>query len=195
MREPRSLNDILDALRNACSGSTVSIGDVLDEIGHRSFAPAILVPAVLLVSPVSGIPGLPTFGAILILVFTVQALIGADHIWVPRIIRSRNLPCSRVNKAVDWLERPVEWVDGHTEKRLSFLAQRPWSFVALSLTALLAITMPFLEILPMVTSLACFAISLLILGIMVRDGFLIVAGYLTIGVFAAIVLGVSLSMF
>lgn len=87
MQEPRSLSDILQALRNACSGSTVSIDDVLDEIGHRSFAPAILVPALLLVSPISGIPGLPTIGSIVILFFTLQALFGVESLWLPRFIR------------------------------------------------------------------------------------------------------------
>lgn len=194
MQEPRSLSDILQALRNACSGSTVSIDDVLDEIGHRSFAPAILVPALLLVSPISGIPGLPTIGSIVILFFTLQALFGVESLWLPRFIRSRHLSCDRVNKAVNWLERPVEWVDRKTERRLSFLAKRPWNYVGFVLTAILALIMPFLELLPMVTSVACFAISLLTLGIMVRDGVLVIAGYIAVGVFVGLLLTLTMTV-
>lgn len=194
MREPKSLEDVLVALRHACSGESVTIDDVLDEIGHRSFAPAILVPALILVSPISGIPGLPTIGSIIILIFTAQAIFGADHLWVPDFIRRRKLSCDRLNKAVDWLEPPVEWVDGHTRKRLSFLARRPWAFIAFTFIGALALIMPFLELLPMVTSIACFAISLMTLGMMVRDGFLIIAGYIAIALFATSVLTLSMSL-
>nr|WP_319248717.1 exopolysaccharide biosynthesis protein [uncultured Celeribacter sp.] len=191
MPEPRSINDILTALNRACDGDSVSVDQIFDEIGHRSFAPALLVPALLLVSPISGIPGVPTVGSIIIFFFAVQAIIGTDHLWLPGFIRKRNMPCSKLSKALIWLQKPADWIDERTERRLSVLARWPWHNLAYVAMIALAMIMPFLEILPMVTSVACFSISLLALGIMVRDGLLVLLGYLCIGAFGLLVLSLT----
>lgn len=188
MANTRSLKDILSAIESACSEESVSVDEIFDEIGRNSFAPALLVPALLLVSPLSGIPGFPTVGSVVILLFAVQAILGVEHVWLPSIIRKRELPCRRVSKAVGWLAKPAHWIDARTERRLSIFARHPWQNVAYGAMILLALIMPFLEVLPMVTSVACFAISLLALGIMVKDGLLVVFGYLTIGAFGVLLL-------
>ena len=184
MDEPRSLGDILTAPRNACHSDSVSIGDVLDELGHSSFATALLVPALILVSPVSGIPGAPTLGSIVIAVIALNALAGADHLWVPQFIQRWHMPQKRLAQAVKWLEKPAAWVDARTEQRITMLAKRPWRSLAFIVTLAVACIMPFLEVLPLVTSVACFGISLLALGIMVRDGFLMLGGYAMVATFA-----------
>ncbi|SLN10185.1 Exopolysaccharide synthesis, ExoD [Aquimixticola soesokkakensis] len=176
-QSPQSLRDILRALHAASDGDTVSVDEILDQIGHRSFAPAILVPAMILVSPISGIPGTPTIGAVIILLITVQAILGVDHLWLPAFVRKRRIKGEKLEKAVTWLERPVLWIDDHTERRVAFLARKPWSLVALMAIAALACVMPLLEVLPLVTSVLCFAISLLAIGMMGRDGLFMLSGY------------------
>lgn len=189
MHEPRSVNDILTAISTARAenGPKVSVDEIFDEIGHASFAPAVLVPALILVSPISGIPGLPTIGATIIFLFAVQALVGADHLWLPKFIRRQKVSSEKVAKAVEWLQRPANWIDRRTEKRISILARPPWNRLAYLAMGLLAIVIPFLELLPMVTSVACTAISLMALGLMVRDGLLVLLGYVSIGGFIALV--------
>ncbi|MCA0041971.1 exopolysaccharide biosynthesis protein [Celeribacter litoreus] len=193
MNEPRSVNDILRAIEAAQDDQVgrVSVDAIFDEIGHASFAPAVLVPALILVSPISGIPGFPTFGAIIIFLFAFQAVLGTDHLWLPEFIRRRHLPSEKVQKALDWLEKPANWIDERTETRLSFLAKRPWHRLTYLLMVLIAITIPALELLPLVTSAACTAISLMALGLMVRDGLLVLLGYLSIGAFAGLVIVLS----
>ena len=178
--ELRSLVDILDALGqvrehtgdsggDSDEGSAeegdedgavqVSVADVLSEIGTRSFAPIILVPALILVSPLSGIFGLPTIGATIIFLITVQKLLGRPHVWVPGIIRRRKVNADKLDKAIDWLRKPCAWVDRKTEKRLSALVSRPARTVNLLLICAICLVIPALEILPMVTSLFATAIT------------------------------------
>ena len=40
------------------------------------------LPALILVSPLSGIPGAPSIGALIIVTVVVQALVGRQHLWL-----------------------------------------------------------------------------------------------------------------
>lgn len=183
-KAPETLTDILDAFSAAGENGQVTVRAVVDEIGDLSFAPALLVPALILISPLSGVPGLPTMGAIIMLLIEVQALMGRKHLWLPEFLMRRQISEARFQKAVGWLRRPVGWVDAQTRRRLVFLARKPASFVALGLCMLTTVIIPALELLPMVTTVGATAIALMSLGLMVRDGLFILLGYAVIGLFA-----------
>lgn len=182
-KAPETLTDILDAFSAAGENGQVTVRAVVDEIGDLSFAPALLVPALILISPLSGVPGLPTMGAIIMLLIEVQALMGRKHLWLPEFLMRRQISEARFQKAVGWLRRPVGWVDAQTRRRLVFLARKPASFVALGLCMLTTVIIPALELLPMVTTVGATAIALMSLGLMVRDGLFILLGYAVIGLF------------
>ncbi|MEE3316820.1 MAG: exopolysaccharide biosynthesis protein [Pseudomonadota bacterium] len=180
-REPQSLNDILTALRKAAEGDHVSVRDILAQIGSHSFAPLLLVPALILISPISGIPGTPTIGSIIILLIAGQAVLGRDQLWLPGFIMRRKISAARFCKALDFMQRPVDFVDRHSHKRLAVLTYRPLSFIAMGICVSIAAIMPFLELLPMVTSLGATAIALFAVGLMVSDGLFVVTGYAVLG--------------
>ena len=73
----QKLTAILRTLQGA-AGATgrVSIGDLIDALGSRSFGPLLLVPSLILITPLSGIPGGPTIGAIVIVLVATQLLFG-----------------------------------------------------------------------------------------------------------------------
>ncbi|KAA2313330.1 exopolysaccharide biosynthesis protein [Pseudooceanicola sediminis] len=176
--ELRSLGDILDALENSSHDGSVSVGDVLDEVGVRSFAPIILVPALILVSPLSGIIGLPTIGATFIFLITIQKLLGRPQVWMPGILKRRRVKEEKLNKAVDWLRKPTRWIDQRTHKRLTALVSRPANIITLLLILAICLIIPALEILPMVTSIFAAAISFLAIGLLARDGLFTLLGYI-----------------
>ena len=57
--EATSLADVIDAIRRAGHGDALSVEDILTEIGDRSFATALLVPALILISPSPAFRGCP----------------------------------------------------------------------------------------------------------------------------------------
>ncbi|WP_342344682.1 exopolysaccharide biosynthesis protein [Vannielia litorea] len=175
---------MLDALDELTSAETVSIGDLLEEVGPRAFAPLILIPALILVTPISGIPGLPTVGAVLIGLVIVQKLIGRRHLWLPGWLTRRNVKGQKLGEAVDWMRKPCRWIDAHSRKRLSPLVSRPANLVTAFVITLICLIIPFLELLPMVTSLFAVVISLFAIGLLLRDGLYTLFGYLWIGVAA-----------
>jgi hypothetical protein len=186
-QSPRSLGDILDALDDAASRDTVAVSDILEEIGDRSFAPMILVPALILVSPLSGIFGLPTIGATFMLLVTLQKLLGRSHVWFPKFLKRRRIKSSRLKTAVDWLRRPSGWVDRRTHKRLTLLVSRPANLITLLMIVAVCIIIPFLEVLPMVTSIFALAISLYSVGLLARDGLFTLLGHTQVALSAALV--------
>ena len=66
-QDEHTLAYLLDSMERAAEKETVSINDVLHEIGDRSITPLILIVALLLVSPLSGIPGVSTLAAVTII--------------------------------------------------------------------------------------------------------------------------------
>lgn len=180
----KTLSGILAAIRHAATHDTVSVGDILAEIGDQSFGPALLLPALILVSPLSGIPGLPTIGAAIVILIAVQSLAGRRHLWLPAVLMRRQVSSARMRKALSYIDSPAAWVDRHSTGRLALLSTPPFRTASLLIIVGIAATWPLLELLPLVTSIGAFAVSLLSIGLLTRDGIYVFAGYTFVGLTA-----------
>lgn len=188
MRPPRSLGEVLSAIDpEEDSAEMVSVADVLHEIGERSFAPLVLVVSVLLVTPLSGIPGTPTIGAVIVVLITAQWLTGRRHLWLPGVVLRRAVTSHRLTRAIAWLRPMAEWVDARSEKRFRLMTAPPMALLTKLMILAVALTWPLLELLPMVTSVGALAVALLAFGLMVRDGLWLAAGYATIAGMALLI--------
>ncbi|MBW4981780.1 exopolysaccharide biosynthesis protein [Mameliella sp. CS4] len=186
VRNPQSLGDLLEAMRPEDGAERISVETVLSRVGDQSFVAVILVVAIVLVSPISGIPGTPTLGALITILVSVQALLGRRHLWLPKFLRRRSISARKMNRAINWLSRPAGWMDRHSSGRLRLLssrALRPFTFAAVTL---IAISWPILELLPFVTSFFAGAVSMMMFGVMTRDGIYLLAGYVQAGVLVLI---------
>lgn len=181
---PAFLHDLLAAMRPQEQAKHVSVQDVVARIGDRSFAPVILVVGLILVSPVSGIPGTPTIGSLIVILCAVQAILGRDHLWLPAFLMRRKVKAGRMNRGLDWLARPAAWIDKHTHDRVLVLSAPPMSLFAFAVITAIALTWPFLELLPFVTSFGAGAVSLIAFGLLTRDGYYLIWGYVVTGLLA-----------
>ncbi|MEM8655283.1 MAG: exopolysaccharide biosynthesis protein [Pseudomonadota bacterium] len=175
--DARTLNHLLDALDAAGEGEKVSVQNILDEIGDRSIMPVVLAVSILLVSPLSGIPGMPTLSAIVLMLLIGQALAGRRHLWLPSFLSQRRVSRAKLHKATGWLRSPASWFDRHSHPRLRVLALNPLRQVALLFCLLIPITWPFFELIPFFTSFGAGAVALLAFGLLTRDGYFLIAGY------------------
>ncbi|MDX1598569.1 MAG: exopolysaccharide biosynthesis protein, partial [Marinobacter sp.] len=58
--DPANIAQLLDRLEAvAANRSHVSIGEMMDAIGRRTFGPVVLLVGLILVTPLSGVPGIP----------------------------------------------------------------------------------------------------------------------------------------
>lgn len=195
---PRTLTSLLDTLdpetpvtgattrtRDARDGLTVQ--EMLDRVGARSFGAALLVPSLILVSPLSAIPLVPTISGLLILTIATQAFLGRKHLWLPNFLSSRKLRGDQLTRVVQYLRKPAYWLDRNSRDRLRFLSGRPMDRVALFAVMLVAATWPFLELLPMFTSVSAGGVALVAFALMVRDGVVLIAGYLVLALSLGVV--------
>lgn len=174
---PDTLRDLLEALRPDDGADQVSLRQILGHIGDRSFSATILLTGLILVSPLSAIPGLPTAGMVIIVTITAQYLLGRDHLWLPALLLDRSLHRDRMDRAIDFLHGPLGWIDRRTRRRLPFLTHRPLKWMVVLTIMATALPWPILEPLPMVTSIGATAVSLLAIGLVTRDGLFVVLGY------------------
>lgn len=168
---PSSIEDILKILKDlADKQDRVKLGDVIEAIGGRSFGPFLLLPALIDISPVGSIPGLPTILAAIIILIAAQLALGRDHLWVPGFLARRSLASKTVCKIVDKAKKPAAWADRWFHGRLPALTKGPFVRVAAVACILLALTVPPLELLPLATTAPMAAIATFGLALMVRDG-------------------------
>jgi len=181
-KEPHSVSDVVEGLEElAESESQVTFADVLEKFGTRSFAPVMMVLALLEATPVGMIPGVPSFLALCVLLIAVQMLMGRDHIWVPQWIAERSVSNDKMEKATEKLEGPAEAIDGVAKERLEGLAKGPAIRIAAGLICVLALMVPPLEVLPWASMGPMIAIAVICLAIMVRDGLAMLAAWIVAG--------------
>lgn len=187
---PESVGDILDQLDQLASEEDrVTLGDAIEAFGNRSYGPFLLVPALIEVSPIGGIPGLPTVLAAIIALFAVQMLFGREHLWLPGFLRRRGAEADKVKKAARKLRGVARWADRWFHGRLPILTSGPFVRVAAALCILLAATVPPLELLPFASTAPMAAIAAFGLALLVRDGVLMIVATVLAGVAVAVGVG------
>lgn len=185
--EPTSVGDVLDELDElADKGDQVCVRDVLDDFGRRSFGPFMMIPALIEISPLGGIPGVPTALALFIAVIAAQLVIGRDHIWMPEFVQRRSVESGKLHKAVEKLRGLGQWLDEHSQDRLEKLTVGIWLRFAGVVVIALCCAVPPLELLPFASTLPMLAIIMIGLALTVRDGALLLSALLFAGLAAAV---------
>lgn len=176
----RNLGRILDAIAREAVSGRVSVRDVLRVLGPRAFTPMLLVPCLVLVSPVSTIPGVPTVLSCLSGLVAVQMLFGQNRIWLPHALLDRSIDAARLRRAIAFMRRPVSMIDPWIRERLTVLADKPGNLPALCLFCVVSFLMPVIEFVPLLTTVLATAMSFLAIGLFARDGVLMLAGYMLV---------------
>lgn len=172
--EPTNLEQLLDRLATAGNGDdeTVSLGSLIEVVGRRSFAPLLLFSGLIVLSPLSGIPGMPTLVAVLVLTVSVQLLFNRKHFWLPDWILKRKLQREKLNKGLKWLRTPARFIDRLLRRRLTVLTHDVGVHAIAVLCVLIAAAMPPMELVPFAASIAGGALTALGLSLIAHDGLL-----------------------
>ncbi|WMS41091.1 exopolysaccharide biosynthesis protein [Acuticoccus sp. MNP-M23] len=170
--QPMGLQDLMDVISDSGSGAQVSVNDILERIGTRSFGALLLAPSLLVVTPISGIPGVPTTAAIIIILICLQYLSGRRTIWLPRWILRARIGRARLDRAMETVRPVVRNIDKVVRPRFGFVINRVTFALVALVCAVLAATMPPLEFLPFTATTTALIITLFALSLLARDGLL-----------------------
>ena len=180
-RQPHALEGVLDRIEDSAGPESTRVADLAATLGHASFAPLLLLPALIVVSPLSGIPGMSTICGLSIALIALQMLLGRRHIWLPAWLLRREVTSARLQTAIDWLRRPSHFIDRLTANRLTLFVMPPADRLLLLACALAGLSMPLLELVPFTSSILAAAVCLMALGLLVHDGLVALGGLLCVG--------------
>ncbi len=192
---PLTLTSLLALIRPRPEETQVTLGEILSRIGQRSIAASLLVLALLMVSPLSAIPLLPSLVAIVILLIAGQAVIGRESLWLPRFMTDRTVSADKLRRALDTLERPSRWIDNRRSGRWVVLTLQPIASIAYLTIILVALTWPPLSFVPFSTTLSAVGMAMLAAGQTLKDGIFVLVGYAYLGLLVTAVTAVLMGVF
>jgi hypothetical protein len=168
-----AIADILQRIANGITEDRVSIGAIIGGLGARAHGLALLLFAAPNLTPGPSLPGFSTVLAVPLVIVAVQVMFGLERLWLPGFIANRSLSREFCRKFVAKLTPIVNRIDRLLHPRVDVLigpiADRFSGLIALVLSALLLVPLPFYPLLP------SFAVIVLALGLLARDGLMVAA--------------------
>lgn len=186
-RDLTTLEQLLDMIDEAADGKNeVSLDEILNVVGRRSFGPLLLIAGLVTLAPIVGdIPGVPTIMGLLVLLIASQVLFRQEHFWLPRWLLNRSVAKDKLNKVLGWLRRPARFVDRLLRPRLTFFTQGAGIVVIALVCVLIAFAMPVMEVVPFSANAAGIVLTAFGLALIACDGILALLAFsvtaLTIG--------------
>lgn len=183
---PHSVSEVLERLEQMGNGGDATVKELLSAFGETSFVPMLMVPAILLISPLSGIPFFSSICGITIALVALQMVVRRKHLWLPGFVERRRIKGPQLQAGMRRLRWFGQWLDRHSRRRLGVLVRPPVGLLVQALPVAAGLIVPFLEALPFSSSLIgaatlCFAISFL-----ARDGLFVVSGLIFLCISASI---------
>lgn len=187
------LEQLIDRMDAAASDQNqVSVDDIMDMVGRRSFGPLLLVAGLLTLAPVIGdIPGVPTVIGLFVLLIAVELLLGRDHFWLPQWLLRRSVSSDKLQKGLGYLYAPARFIDRFIKPRLVMLVNGNTKYLVALTTLGIALCMPVMEVVPFSANAAGLVLVGFGLSLIGRDGLLTVLSFLlAIATYGLVVLGV-----
>lgn len=160
----------------------ISLDDLLIGVGHRAFGLLLLLLAIPNSIPLPSPPGLSTVFGLPMAIFAVQLILGHKTPWLPAFLRRKTLPrddiLSLLDRASPYLAKVERRLKSRHHRFVGVTAERVAGVVILVMAIILSMPIIFGNFLP------AFAVLLMALAILARDGLMMLAGWGT-SIFAA----------
>ncbi len=184
--QPQNLSAVLLAFAANLNRERIQWGELDQLLGDRSFGFLLLLFALPNSIPLVGIPGVSTVTGIVLIVIAIQMIGGLRRLYLPERIQRRSFSGTGfkklIQRAAPWLAKLERGLKPRWLWLTSSRAERWLGGVCLLLALLLILPIPFGNFFP------GFAVVLLALGLIEKDGVFIVAG-LAMTVVSVIALG------
>jgi hypothetical protein len=174
------LQELLDQVETAAGESEqVSLEQIMDAVGRRSFGPILVIAGLVILAPLLGdIPGVPTMMAIFVVLVAIQVLMGRRHPWLPGWLLGRSVASDKLVKAIGWLRKPAGFIDRLLRPRLQQFTQQAGMYATAVLCIGISAALPPMELVPFSANAAGLALTTLGLALIANDGLLAVVAFL-----------------
>jgi hypothetical protein len=168
----RSTSQALIEIVEAFPSTEMTLQDLMDGLGERSFGFVLLLFGVL--SAIAIVPGLATITAVPLLFFGLQMFAGYRTPWLPKFILERSFAKADLLATIKRAVPAMRWVETICKPRLLFMtgrfAERLLGILVFILAAVIALPGPGTNFAPGV------AIAFMAIAIIERDGLMVMIG-------------------
>ena len=166
----------MTSLCEQTQGETVTVRDLLDAAGRRSYGPLLLLLGFISISPLTLIPGATWLVALVTLLISLQIVVGKKFPWVPSRFLKFEFKRKHLVDGVESGRKYAHMIDYYLKPRFTILTAPLFvQLIGLICVAASLITIP-LGLFPFGPVLPGLTILLFGLGLTARDGvFLLLA--------------------
>lgn len=169
----------------------ITIGEFVDKLAERGFGIAILLCAIPNLFPVT-IPGVSTIFSVVIGLLTLQWMSGMRHPWIPEFIRRKSFDEKKFAEGLKSILPRIRKMEQYIKPRGEWMTERTGTIIAgvciLIQCGVLVLPLP---VIPFSNAIPAFFIALMAIGILARDGYILLGAMIT-GTIAIYFLAVAL---
>ena len=179
----KNLETVIERIREmVMEKEHVSLDDILNASGRKSFGFFLLLAGLITLAPIIGdIPGVPTLMGAFVMIISVQLLLGRDKMWLPDFLRNRTLRKEKILKALKKLEPVIKFMDRILKQRLTLLTGGSMQYVIAGICIATAAVMPVMEFIPFSANIAGIILTVFGLALLANDGLLIILLFAILG--------------
>ncbi|MEX1250494.1 MAG: exopolysaccharide biosynthesis protein [Hyphomonas sp.] len=175
-----NLRTLMRSLVLNTQGEDVTVRELINAVGRRAYGPVLLLLGFIAVSPLTIIPGSNWLMGTVILIFSMQIVIGRRTPWLPKRALDFTFKRDLLVKGARGSERYAHMLDALVRPRLVFLTEAPFvQLVGLVCVGAALITYP-LGLIPLGPLLPSLSVLLLGLALTARDGVVVLLALLTL---------------
>lgn len=164
------LSDVLEEMARRAANHPLTLADFLRALGVRVYGALIVVFAAPVAFPVTP-PGLSTLFALPLLLVLLQMLYGRRQPWLPRRLRRKPVELATIEKFNNFMVPHLRKIEAYVKPRGLFIST-PVGKAVIALYAI-ALTVFMAAPIPLTNTLPAWALIALGVGLMSRDGLLI----------------------
>ncbi len=183
MNKDLNTSEIFQTLEeNALHQQQITVGELIARLGYRVYGIGILIFALPSIVPLGAIPGVAALFSLPILLLSIQLILSKKDPWLPQWLKDKSIETSHLKKMFHYAIPYLQKTEKLIKPRYPFFSTKIMEVFVGLLIAWLSI----LLMLPIPLSNMLFGslIALLALGLIEKDGLVLLAGLVLGGVTA-----------
>lgn len=170
----RTLSQLITDLEASLTAETTRVGDLLETFHERGFGFFLLLFALPMSLPVFKPPGMSTLFGVPLLWLTGQQILGFHTVWFPETLQNRTISRQTLQGVIRACKPALPFLGRVLRPRLQFvtsgIASRLIGLCGFLMAASVSLPVPFGNTVP------SWGIVLMALGVMSRDGLMVIIG-------------------